>query len=434
MIGFLRRASAANQIDLEAWEQGLRSAVLRAGANLLENLLAGIGCGRRRQSVHCECGTAMHSKGVKAKQLLTILGTVRFRRSMFQCSVCGKTRYPGDAELDVVRTSRSPGLRRMMARAGCHSTFKEAAEDLQVYADVEVSPKDVERVAEGIGKEIETWSDEQADELLDENRPLPFHKDIPVLYVSYDGTGVPMTPTEVAGRKGKQADGSAKTREAKLGCVFSQTNTDENGSPIRDPDSTTFVGKIECADQFGWRIYAEAVRRGLESAQQVVIIGDGAEWIRGVAEMHFPGAIQIVDLYHARQHLSRLCKILFPGDQEMIAIYRTRWWDMLDTGMVQNIVREATKLLPPDQDSRKIAKTEINYLKKNKKRMRYAYFQERGFFVGSGVIESGCKHVIGKRLKQSGMEWSLRGANAIISLRCATLSKRIEDFWESRAA
>lgn len=376
----------------------------------------------------------MESRGLKPKELLTILGPVTYSRSMFQCPACGKTRYPGDEALDVVHTTRSPGLRRLMGRAGSQSSFKEGSQDLKVYAGIEVSPKDVERVAESIGEEVEAWSHLERERLLRDDRPVPLKKTIPVLYVCYDGTGVPMTPPELRGRQGKQQDGSAKTREAKLGCVFTQTTHDEKGFPVRDAGSTSFVGRIESAEDFGYRIYAEAVRRGLDAAQKVVVLGDGAEWIRNIAETHFPGATQIVDLYHARQHVSDLCKILFGPDENQLAHHRTRWWHQLDSGSIEQILREARSLLPADPPRRKTAETELAYLEKNKDRMRYAHFRARHFFVGSGVVEAGCKSIIGHRLKRSGMEWSVRGANAIISLRCLMLSGRLENFWESRIA
>ena len=103
-----------------------------------------------------------------------------------------------------------------------------------------------------------------------------------------------MTQAKLAGRPGKQADGSARTREAKLGCVFTQTTTDEKGFAGRDPDSTSFVAAIESSDEFGRRIYAEAVRRGLYDDHRVVVVGDAAEWTRTIAEEHFPEATQIM--------------------------------------------------------------------------------------------------------------------------------------------
>jgi hypothetical protein len=352
---------------------------------------------------------------------------------MFQCPACGATRYPGDEQLDIVGTTRSPGLRRMMARAGSQSTFKEGREDLKIYAGLEVSAKDIERVAEGIGQQMETWSCQEREAFLRQNETVRPDKTIPILYISYDGTGVPMTPEELRGRRGKQADGSAKTREAKLGCVFTQTTTDAKGFPVRDPGSTSFVGAIESAEDFGWRIYGEAVRRGLPKAQRVVILADSAEWIKHLAQMHFPEATFIIDLYHARQHISELCKILFARNEKKIGHQRIRWWTDLDDGKVEKIIRQAQLHLPQDTEAKKKAEIEIHYLEKNAEYMRYAEFRAQGLFVGSGVVEAGCKTLIGQRLKQSGMEWSVRGANAIISLRCILMSGRFEHYWESRA-
>jgi hypothetical protein len=432
----LQRAAATKQVDLEAWEMALRAAVLAAGAKALGGLLAGVGAGRRTSKVVCECGETMVSAGLKSKELLTILGSVEYRRSMFQCPTCATTRYPGDEELDIVRTSRSPGVRRMAARAGSKSTFKEGREDLKVYAGITVSAKDVERVAEDIGEQVEAWSQAERQELLRRDKTeVPREKTIPIMYICYDGTGVPMIDREVEGRKGKGADGTARTREAKLGCVFTQTTTDEKGRPVRDPESTSFVGAIEEAHEFGWRIYTEALRRGLKSAKRVVVLADGAKWIKTIALLHFFGAILIVDLYHARQHVSELCKILFSGHEKEIVRHRIRWWTAMDDGNIEKIIREASKKLPLlDPQARMKANKELAYLQSNLERMRYSAFRAQGLFVGSGVVEAGCKTVIGSRCKQSGMEWSVRGANAIISLRSMMMSGRFEDFWESRAA
>jgi hypothetical protein len=325
----------------------------------------------------------------------------------------------------------------MMERAGSRETFKEGRDDLRIYAGIAVSSKDVERVAETIGAEMELWSASEREALMKaeaKRGPRPAAKTIPVMYIEYDGTGVPMVPAEVKGRKGKQKDGSAKTREAKLGCVFTQTGTDDEGRPERDPESTTFVGAIETAESFGERIYAEALRRGLNQAAKVVVIGDGARWIRGLAELHFHQALQIIDLYHAKEHVANLSKLLWPNDDKQTNRYRIRWWTDLEEGKIEKIIREARKEIPAHKETAEKVKTEINYLEENKERMRYAAFREQGLFVGSGVVEAGCKTVIGKRLKQSGMEWSVRGANAIISLRCIHLSGRAEEFWDARCA
>lgn len=423
--------SRFKRFDLEAVETALRAAVLAAGGKVLGDMIAGLGCGRRSQPLMC-CGVEMESKGIETKTLLTMLGPVLFARSRFECPQCGKARYPGDEELDVVATTRSPGVRRMMGRAGSKSTFKEGRDDLKIYAGLTVSAKDVERIAEGLGEQVEGWLAHERKTLLKQEQPSNPGEVIPIMYVSYDGTGVPMIPRELKGRRGKQADGTAKTREVKLGCVFTQTTTDEAGLPVRDPHSTSFVGAIETAEDFGQRIYAEAVRRGLLSARKVVILGDAARWIHGLADEYFPGAVQIIDLYHAREHVSDLCRLLFSPNEKLVFRWRTRWWTSLDEGKVEKIIVQAQSRLPKDKEIKEKVQKEIHYLTENMDRMRYADFRAQGLFVGSGVVEAGCKTIIGQRLKQSGMEWSVHGANAIIALRCLILSGRWEDFWEAR--
>lgn len=429
----MRCAAKERSGDLEAWETALRAAVLAAGAAALGGLLEGIGSGRQAEPVDCPgCGHRMESRGRRVKELLTILGPVRYGRTRLECPSCRRALYPGDEELDIVGTTRSPGMRRMMARVGSKSTFKEGRDDLKALAGLRVSAKDVERVAEAVGTEMEVWSGRERKRWLAYQPTGLVAKTIEVLYIEADGTGVPMVPEAVAGRRGKQADGSARTREAKLGCVFTQTGRDRKGRAVRDPESTSFVGAIETVEEFGRRLYAEAVRRGLYNAKRVILLGDAAEWVKGLQVMHFPQAMYITDLYHAREHVADLCRLLFAGQDKQMVAHRDRWWADLDAGRVETIITEARRHLPVSGSHRDEAIGEMAYLSKNKDHMRYAEFRRHGLFVGSGVIEAGCKSLIGLRLKQSGMEWSVRGANAIIALRCLIQSGRLDEYWQSR--
>jgi hypothetical protein len=413
---FLRRASSERGVDLESWEFGLRQAVLSAGADLLEQLVDGIGSRRRDELVVCECGAQMESHGRRSKVIHTILGKIRFKRSVFVCPSCESRRRPGDEALDVVGTLFSPGLRRLMARAGQRDTFKEGRDDLKEFAGVEVTAKQVERVSEGTGEIVEEWN-QVACELALANESIDgSDTEVSLLYISYDGTGVPMVPWETAGRKGKQEDGTSKTREVKLGCVFTQSATDDEGFAVRDDGSTSFVGAIESSDAFGKRIYAEARRRGLDTAEKVVVIADGARYNWEIAALHFPGCIEIVDLYHAREHLHGLCGLLSAKGTKAFHRLELQFRTWLDEGRVEKIIAKAELILPDHEDQRKEAEREIGYFRNNAHRMRYAHFREQGLFVGSGVVEAGCKTVVGKRLKQSGMQWTTRGANAIIAL------------------
>lgn len=391
--------------------------------------------GAHAQAPCCSrCRGLMRNTGPRTKTILTLLGSVTYTRLRYACPCCPKSsRYPADEQMGLCGSSRSPGVQRQVARLGAKEPFHEVAEDLRELAGLRLSRKDAERIAESIGEDLEARDFRERERTrFRQPPPLETPKTIETLYIEMDGTGVPMVPWELEGRKGKQQDGSAKTREVKLGCVFTQSAFDREGRPIRDPATASFTGAIEEAAVFGQRIYAEAVQRGLFEARRVVILADGAEWIKNLAELHFPMAVRIIDFYHAKEHVAALCKALFTKPDSIVQ-HRERWWDYLAEGKIENIIDEAQSYLPPSRDN-KDAHREVQYLRKNKEQMRYHRFREDGYFIGSGVIEAGCKNVIGKRLKQSGMEWTKRGANAIIALRCATQSSRFADYWESRAA
>jgi len=322
----------------------------------------------------------------------------------------------------------------MMGQVGGKEAFDDGRKDLEVLAGVLVTTKTVERVSETIGEQIEQQNRSERKQIMS-GKVVPFVSKtrIPKLYVAIDGTGVPVVARETEGRKGKDETGKPKTREAKLGCVFTQTTVDEEGYAVRDKDSTTYVGAIETAEHFGSRIYAEAVRRGMARAEKVVILGDGAKWIWGIADEHFHGAIQIVDLYHAREHLAKVAKLVYGVKNKKSDEWNSARRDELDNGDVEAVIAALGRLRPSAQGAQKEVRTEIDYFRRNAERMRYAEFRRQGLFVGSGVVEAGCKTVIGQRLKLSGMHWTVRGANAIIALRCCQLSARWEQFWESRA-
>lgn len=404
-------------------------AARQGGAGVLGTLLAHWQQHAPREVIRCECGQRMSSRGRRDKGVVTTLGPVPFARSLYQCAHCHRGRFPDDERLDIVHTTYSPGVRRLMARAGSQTQFEQAAEDLRCYAGLKVEPREIERVAEEVGRQVEAWLAQQQEQLLQTDAvPSPTRGSQAKFYISFDGTGVPVRKNELVGRRGKQADGSARTREAKLGCVFTQLGLDKEGRPQRDPDSTTYVGAIESSTLFGWRIYAEALRRGLNQAQTVIALTDGARYNRTIVETHFPEAVHIVDLFHAYEHLTVLAQIL--GGPEATA--PQAWRDWLEAGDIGRLVRQAGRQLPASSQSKNSLRKALGYFEHNAPQMRYAEFREKKFFVGSGVVEAGCRTVIGERLKQSGMRWSVRGANAIIALRCCILSGRFEDFWASR--
>jgi hypothetical protein len=418
-------------LDLQAIEMAVRSAVHRAGAAMLSELLRFEAPSAGRRKIACACGHLAHYQELRSKPVLTAVGKVEVSRPYYLCPHCHHGQFPADVELDIENTGFSPGVRRMQALVGQEAPFDQGRQQMELLADLEVTTKAVERTAEAIGVDIGQGEQQEIQRAVQLHLPILVGEPVPILYVQMDGTGVPVVKKETEGRKGKTDGQPAHTREAKLGCVFTQTAWDEEGYPIRDPDSTTYTGAIETAEEFGQRLYVEAWKRGWSRAQKKVVMGDGAEWIWNLAEQHFPGAVQIVDLYHARQHLWDLARKLHPNDQvaqkAWMKVHQKR---LLDKGKIDKLVAALRSIHSTNPEVVEKIRTEADYFDRNADRMRYPKFRRQHLFVGSGVIEAGCKTVIGSRLKRSGMFWTLRGANAILALRCCHLNGRFEDYWE----
>jgi hypothetical protein len=419
------------QVDLEAVELLVRRSMHRAGAEILGRLLSRPS--PEASQIPCACGQTAHYHDTRPKQLLTALGPVRFERGYYICPHCHQGQNPRDRELGVEGVACSPGVRRMMAVVGSECSFEQGREQLELLAGIEVTAKAVERQAEAIGGDIEACEQAEIGRAKQLELPKVCTPVAPILYIEMDGTGVPVVKSEAKDRAGKVDDQPSHTREVKLGCLFTQTTTDKDGRPRRDEESTSYVAAIETADQFGFRLYTEAWRRGWSRTKKKVVIGDGAVWIWNLADQRFPGAIQIVDLYHARQHLWELAAKLFADHDKARKRWIVRCLDRLNRGKIEGLVRLLHDSQPATAEVAKIVATEAEYFERNAERMRYPKFRAQDLFVGSGVVEAGCKTVIGSRLKCSGMFWSVRGANAIIALRCCRLSHRFEDYWADRS-
>lgn len=412
----------------------MRAAMHRAGADALSQLLRYEPPGVDERDLPCPCGQTARYREMRSRHVLTAVGQVEFRRPWFLCSQCHNGQFPADAALDIEKTELSPGVRRMLALVGSEVPFDHGRRQIELLAGLNVTTKAVERTAEAIGGNIASRERMAVNQAIQLDLPIIVGEPIPVLYVQMDGTGIPVVKKETAGRVGKVNGQPAHTREVKFGCVFTQTSWDDEGYAIRDPGSTTYTGAIEAASQFGNRIYLEAWNRGWSRAEKKVVIADGAEWIWNNADQHFPGAIQIVDLFHARQHLWGLARLLHPGDIPHQKQWMLRHQPKLDGGKIEKLVRFLRGIdasTPPMEEAIRI---EAAYFERNAERRRYPEFRRQHLFVGSGVIEAGCKTVIGSRLKRSGMFWTVSGANAIIALRCCHLNNRLENYWESRRA
>ena len=421
----------SGQFDLEAVEMAARAAAHQWGAAVLQNLLNT--AASFPAQVPCGCGKHARFHAVRSKQVVSVVGPITIERPYYVCAHCHRGQSPRDVELDVVCTQYSPGVRRMMAVVGSDSSFDHGREQLELLAGLEVTTKAVERQTEAIGADVAQQEQAKIQRALQLDLPQILGSNVPVLYIEMDGTQVPVVRSELEGRKGRVQGQPPRTREVKLGCIFTQTTPDPQGRPIRDEASTTYVGAIEEAQQFGRRLYTEAWERGWSRADKKVVLGDGSDWIWNIADQHFPGALHIVDIWHAREHLWDLARRLFPSDGKQRKRWAKKMLDRLDAGRIESLVAQLQTEPTPQPDLQNTLRTEAEYFQRNRDRMRYPRFRKLGLFIGSGVIEAGCKTVIGSRLKQSGMFWTVRGVNAIVALRCHRISNKFEDYWVSRS-
>ena len=419
---------AIQDLDFEAVEMAARRQALRLAARALEQRLNADTSDHAGPEVPCSCGGSAQYQGRHQRTFESVLGSLHLERAYYYCAECQSGFCPRDRTLRLERFSLTPGVLRMTGSAAALVSFEESSALLHELAGVEVSAKQVERAAEALGAEI----------AADERRCVEKMGAVaPTMYLGMDGTGVPMRAVEVAGRPGKQPDGSAKTREAKLVTMWTAESRDEEGKPVRDAGSITYSAAIESAavsdtsldrSDFAERVLREATRRGFTEAPRCVVLGDGATWIWNTARELFPQATQILDRFHAKEALHRTAQSIFGATSESKPWAAARCAE-LDDGKLHAIVHA---LKPHAAASAEAAKCAM-YIFHNRARMRYPKFHAQGLCTSTGVLEAGCKVVVGARLKRAGMHWTVNGANAIIALRCSKLSGRFEDFWERRS-
>ena len=423
---------AVEEWDFEAIETAVRRKAMRVAARAVEQRLNADTSDHAGPMSPCACGKPARYAGRRGKNFESVLGSLRLERAYYYCELCEAGFCPRDKSLGLEGGSLSPGVLRMVGRVGAMVSFEEGHELLHELAGVDVSTKHVERAAEALGREV------AEDEKLVAEPPPANELLAPTLYLGMDGTGVPVRKEELVDRPGKQPDGSAKTREVKLVTVWSAEGRDKEGTPVRDEGSISYSAAIESAAQkdtddtpseFAARVEREATRRGFDRVARRAVLGDGAKWIWNLADEHFPDAVQIVDRFHAKQYLSNVAKSIYGTGSDLAEQWACERHDELDAGDIDAILNALRVHSPKDDEARKC----VDYIERNRERMRYPEFRAAGLCTSTGVVESGCKVAIATRCKRAGMHWTVAGVDAIIALRCCKLSGRFEDFWERRA-
>jgi hypothetical protein len=397
-------------LDLAAAETMILTRVRDLGARVLEGGLAARTTPVAAVAPVCACGHRLHSEGRRPKGVQTLVGWITVDRAYYRCLVCGAGSCPHDAALGLGRDSHSPGVRRLASRFGALLRFAPAAATLQEAAGIQVSASTVRTITEGVGTACEatiqadiTTAWEQGWEPV---AGLPPDR----CYVAMDG--VCILGTDGAGR------------EVKLGRVVPvhQTAQGERHGPSR------YAAGLEPADAFGRRLAVVAHTVGAEQATQLAVLGDGAAWIWNLAAEHFPHAVQIVDWYHASERVWDLGRALYGEGTAETAAWVERQLARLAAGEAATLAAE-WHTLPCRGEAATVREAQVTYFTNQASRMAYARYRAAGWDIGSGMIESSCKTVIGQREKGSGMRWSEAGAQTVANVRLLLFNTHWDDYW-----
>jgi hypothetical protein len=411
-----------NGVAVQELEVLLRTAIFKPANALVGSLLQ---AAAERIDLAYQPKPGEASKGEETLVVQGIFGSFELKRAYYYDPGRDRGHYPADAALGL-EVSYTPALAKLVCLEGAdEQTYLKAERHLEQTGGITVSARQIQRVIQRVGAAAQAWQERPA-------KPGSCEPDAaPILYVSADGTGVPMMPEELQGRKGKQPDGKAKTRQVYLGCVFTQHRTDEKGRPVRDWESTTYVSTFKPVDDFGPLLRQEALRRGFGRAGKVAVLIDGAVGLGNMATLAFPDCVQIVDFFHAMEHAGRVLEALIGKDHPDYRPRLRRWAKRLLKDKVEDLIDE-TRREGAGKTNEVAVEEALHYFATNVKRMQYGTFRKAGYFIGSGVVEAGCKTVIGARCKQSGMFWSEPGAENILAFRCIHASRRLVEFWKYR--
>lgn len=390
---------AAKALDLATAERAVREGMLAIGARVLAAGLAARGTGKGGPLVPCSCGAGASCEGYRTKEVQTLVGWVRVRRAYYWCADCGRGWCPLDAALGLGRASHSAGVQRAMGRLGALLPFAQAAGTLAEIAGVQTSASTVRVVTEAIGARREAELEQAVADAWRDGVP-PVGGPAPArLYVAMDGVRI----VEVGG----------EGKEAKVGVIRPESHTPTG--ELR-PAPASYVASFAPAEGFGQRLALEAHRRGLERAAEVVVLGDGAEWIWNLATEHFPDATQIVDWYHASERIWELGRARYGEGTVEAARWANRQLGRLAKGEVAGLVA-AWRRLTCSASAAAVRDEQVTYFTNQAKRMAYAQYRARGLDIGSGMVESACKLVIAMREKGPGMRWQVPGAQAVAHVR-----------------
>jgi len=392
----------ASPAQLGAIEKDVRDGVFSIGAAVLAGAIRLWGTGYAGSRKMCVCGKTQKYMNDRERSMVSLLGKLRYQRAYYWCAECSESSAPMDEAMGLAHTEFSPGVRNVVSLVGAEVAFGRGAMLMEELTGIRISKRKHREISEATGARLGPPKIPPRDKCAGG----PGVED---LYISTDGT---MAPTLEA------------WREVKIGAIF-EARPDASNRPERL--RTHYLGDVMKAEDFGWELYRAAEGMGVRQAKRTIVLGDGAAWIWNLAEFHFPDAIQIVDWYHATERLWTVANASFTEGSDEARDWVARCEKLLAASRVETVINRLGVLRKQNARKKKVRETideAIGYYRNNAERMRYRRYVRRGLFIGSGVIEAGCKHIVGQRLKQSGMRWALDGLRSILYLRLAVLNRQ----------
>jgi hypothetical protein len=395
-------------------EQHVLRLLKELGASLVASLATLDVPAEPSASIACACGQVATYQRERKAQVITLLGPISIWRSYYLCATCGHGQHPLDTQLQVCAGARSPALDELLALLGAtQDSFGQAAQVLERLTLVHVSANSVRDATERLGAVLlEQHAHERSQPDANPARRACATARPSRLYITMDGV---LAHLHERGWS-----------EIKVGCCYQTVARQERTRPERlesRAHSTSYVSALEAAQSFGWRLWQEAVRRGVLSSDEVVVLGDGAHWIWNIAATHFPRATQIVDWYHASAYLWNAASAIWGEHSPERGAWAHAQLDKLWEGKVAEVLRELEQWCERSE----VVAAALSYYTEHQTRMEYATYRARGLQIGSGSAESACKQVVTARLKQAGMIWDASGAEAVAMVRAWLLSERWEE-------
>lgn len=396
--------------DLAALEELVKEKMQLLGQGLLQRTVNSKPNGYKGGSMACECGGSIRFVQHRPRDIHTLFGWINIKRAYYHCPNCRKSLFPYDVASGLGTEQLSPGLSKACCLLAVDDSFEQVSRKIEQFFGQKVSANTVERLTHQVGTVALRQSDEDLANFR-ENRDIPKATVTPKrLYVAADGTTV------------HEKDG---WHESKAGVIHWQ---DE-----RNCRKSCHVGRFDNSETFGWHLWLESCRCGLRDAEEVVFLGDGAGWVRNERRKHFGRSTFIIDWYHANKHVWDCGKVLFGEGTEVTKKWVEERLGLLWDGWTKKLLDDLKEQCKRHRGSKRRAISGlIRYISTNEEQMRYDLFREKGYDIGSGVVEGACNYVIGKRLKQSGMIWSRQGSSSILALRITWLNERWEQLWQNK--